>query len=159
MNRPLPVPARDIALLISRLLLGSIMFAHGWQKLITNGIGRTTEGFESMSIPLAIISASFVTVVEFVGSVLLILGALTPVMAALNIVIMTGAAVFVHIPKGIFVAQGGWELVGVIAAGMIAIAATGPGRYSIDHLVRARQKEYQRELLHARPAHGAHASR
>ena len=88
------------------------MFAHGYQKLVVNGIGRTTAGFESMSIPLAIVSASFVTVVEFVGGVMLVPGALTPVVCALMLVVMSGAAVFVHIPHGVFVANGGWELVG-----------------------------------------------
>ncbi len=161
MNRPLPAPARDIALLIARLLLGTVMFAHGWQKMVLNGIGRTTEGFEKLSIPLAIISASFVTVVEFAGSVMLIVGALTPLVSGLMLVIMVGAGVFVHIPKGIFISNGGWELVGVIAAGMIALAATGPGRYSIDHVARSRQKQYQRELAYAtaayRTSHTSHA--
>lgn len=155
MNGPLPAPARDVALLLARLLIGVVMFAHGYQKMIINGIGRTTDGFETLSIPLAIISASFVTVVEFVGSLLLILGALTPLMSGLILFIMVGAGVFVHIPKGIFVSQGGWELVGVIAAGVIALAATGPGRYSIDHLVRSRQKQHNREMAYAsgRPHH------
>ncbi|WP_232661946.1 DoxX family protein [Pseudonocardia sp. TRM90224] len=160
MNRPLPAPARDVALLLTRILLGTVMFAHGYQKMVINGIGRTTEGFETLSIPLAIVSASFVTVVEFAGSVMLIVGAMTPLVAGLNLIIMVGAGVFVHIPKGIFIANGGWELVGVIAAGMLALAATGPGRYSVDHLVRARQKQYQRELADASgPAHSPHSRR
>ena len=146
MNRPLPAPARDWALLATRILIGVVMFAHGYQKMVINGIGRTTEGFENLSIPLAIVSASFATVVEFVGSVLLILGALTPVMCGLQLVIMIGAAVFVHGGNGIFVANGGWELVGVIGAGLIAIGAVGPGRFSIDHLVRGRQAQHRREI-------------
>jgi putative oxidoreductase len=146
MNRPLPMPARDWALLFARVLLGVVMFAHGYQKMVINGIGRTTEGFENLSIPLAIISASFVTVVEFAGSVLLILGALTPLMCGLQLFIMVGAAVFVHGANGIFISNGGWELVGVIGAGMIAIAAAGPGRFSIDHFVRGRQAQHRRDM-------------
>ena len=146
MNRPLPVPARDWALLLTRVIIGVVMFAHGYQKMVINGIGRTTEGFENLSIPLAIMSASFVTVVEFAGSVLLIAGALTPLVCALMLVIMVGAAAFVHAQNGIFVANGGWELVGVIGAGLIALGAVGPGRYSIDHLVRSRQAQHRREI-------------
>lgn len=146
MNRPLPLPARDWALLLTRILIGVVMFAHGYQKMVINGIGRTTEGFEHLSIPLAIVSASFATVVEFAGSVMLILGALTPVMCGLQLVIMAGAAVFVHGANGIFVANGGWELVGVIGAGLLALAAVGPGRFSIDHLVRGRQAQHRREI-------------
>src|ERR687891_645932 len=141
MNRPLPVPARDWALLFARSLIGVVMFAHGYQKMVINGIGRTTEGFENLSIPLAIVSASFVTVVEFVGSVLLIVGALTPLMCSLMLVIMVGAAAFVHGTNGIFISNGGWELVGVIGAGLIAIAAVGPRRYSVGHVVRAKEAQ------------------
>ena len=135
MNRPLPGATRDVALLLARLLLGTIMFAHGYQKLMVDGLGRTTQGFESMSIPVAIFSAAFVTVVEVVGGVLVVLGALIPVVAACYLVVMVGAAVFVHIPNGIFVASGGWELVGVIAAVLLALAAAGSGRYGVDHVV------------------------
>jgi putative oxidoreductase len=146
MNRPLPPPARDWALLLARVLIGVVMFAHGYQKLVINGIGRTTDGFENLSIPLAIVSASFVTVVEFVAGALLVIGALTPVACGLMLVIMVGAAVFVHIPNGIFVASGGWELVGVIGAGLIVLAAVGPGKFSVDHVVRGRQSQLEREL-------------
>jgi len=129
--------ARDAALLAARLLLGTIMFAHGYQKLMIDGIGRTTQGFETMSIPVAILSASFVTVVEFVGGVLLAVGLVVPVVAALEGFVMVGAAAYVHLPHGIFVAEGGWELVGAIGAGLAALAAAGPGRFSVAHLLAA----------------------
>jgi putative oxidoreductase len=137
-NRTLPGSARDVALLVARLLLGTIMFAHGYQKLMIDGLGRTTQGFESMSIPVAIFSAAFVTVIEIVGGVLVILGALLTLVAACYLVVMVGAAVFVHIPHGIFVEDGGWELVGAIAALLLALAAAGSGRYGVDGLLQAR---------------------
>lgn len=149
MNRALPAPFRDVALLVARVLLGVVMFAHGYQKMVINGIGRTTEGFESLSIPLAIVSASFVTVVEFAGSALLILGALTPFVSICNMVIMAGAAVFVHAENGIFVKDGGWELVGVIGAAFLMLAATGPGRFSVDHLINRKQQEYREAMARA----------
>jgi putative oxidoreductase len=136
-NRTLSGSARDVALLVARLLLGTIMFAHGYQKLMVDGLGRTTEGFESMSIPVAIVSAAFVTVVEVVGSILVVLGALLSVVAACYLVVMVGAAVFVHISHGVFVGDNGWELVGAIAALLLALAAAGSGRYGVDHLVRS----------------------
>jgi putative oxidoreductase len=139
-NRSLPGPARDVALLIGRLLLGTIMFAHGYQKLMIDGIGRTTQGFESMSIPVAIVSAAFVTVIEVVGGVLVVLGALLPVVAVLYLVVMVGAGVFVHIRNGIFVGDNGWELVGAIAGLLLALAAAGSGRNGVDHLLRGRRQ-------------------
>lgn len=152
LNRPLPEPYRDVALLLARVLLAVVMFAHGYQKMVINGIGRTTEGFESLSIPLAIVSASFVTVVEFAGSALLLVGALTPFISACNLVIMAGAALFVHGKNGIFIANGGWELVGVIGAGFLLLAAVGPGRFSVDHVVQRRQREHRAALERARPS-------
>ena len=138
-NRTLPGPAADVALVLARLILGTIMFAHGYQKLFIDGLGRTTRGFEYMSIPVAIVSAAYVTVVELVGSVLVLAGALITVVAAFYLIVMVGAAVFVHIPNGVFAADGGWELVGAIAALLLVLAAAGPGRWSVDHLVRTHQ--------------------
>lgn len=146
MNQPLPPVLADIALVLTRVLLGVVMFAHGWQKMFIHGIGRTTEGFESLSIPVAIVSASFVTCVELAGSILLVVGALTTVVCGLMMMIMVGAAWYVHLPHGIFVSQGGWELVGVIGAGLLALAAVGPGRFSVDHVVRKAQLARKREL-------------
>ena len=92
-----------------------------------------------MSIPVAIVSAAYVTVVELVGSVLVLAGAVITVVAACYMIVMVGAAVFVHIPNGVFAVDGGWELVGAIAALLLVLAAAGPGRWSVDHLVRTRQ--------------------
>ena len=86
-----------------------------------------------MSIPVAIVSAAYVTVIELVGSVLVLAGALITVVAACYLIVMVGAAVFVHIPNGVFAADGGWELVGAIAALLLVLAAAGPGRWSVDH--------------------------
>ena len=145
----------DVALLVGRLLLGVVLFAHGWQKLVIKGIGGTYAWFQAMGIPLAIVATSFVTVVEFVGGALLLLGALTRVVVALHILVMIGAAAFVHISHGLFAQDGGWELVGVIAACELVLAGTGAGRFSIDHLVhRGGRREQCRPPPQHRPRPG-----
>lgn len=153
LNRPLPAPARDISILIGRVILGVVLFAHGWQKLVINGISGTYGQFEKLGIPLAIVSASFASFVEFVGGVLIILGALTTTVVALDLVVMLGAAGFVHLTHGLFAQDGGWELVGVIVAAELALAAFGPGRFSVDH-VMTRRRERERDDLRqsAKPA-------
>jgi putative oxidoreductase len=138
MNGTLPEPVRDVALLLGRVILGVVLFAHGWQRLIIDGIAETHKQFEAMGIPLAIASSSFVTFVEFVGGALLILGALTPVVICLHLVVMVGAAAFVHVSHGVFATDGGWELVGVIACAELIIGACGPGRFSVDRAVLSR---------------------
>jgi len=150
-KRSLPAPMGDVALLIARVLLGIIMIAHGYQKLVVDGIGRTTAGFESMSIPLAIVSASFVTVVELVGGVLLVVGLMTRTVAGCMGFVMAGAAVFVHARHGVFVADGGWELVGSIGGALLALAAAGPGRLSVAHVVRARPQRRAVAAVPPRP--------
>ena len=157
LNRPLPAPARDIAMLIARIILGVVLFAHGWQKLMINGISDTYGQFEKLGIPLAIVSASFTSFVEFVGGVLIILGALTTTVVALDLVVMVGAAGFVHVTHGIFAKDGGWELVGVIVAVELALAAFGPGRYSVDDLVSRRRDRERADLERRRSAPVAQA--
>jgi putative oxidoreductase len=139
MNRFLPASAADVALLTARVILGVVLFAHGIQKMVINGFATTSEQFQAMGIPLAIVSSAFVTVVEFVGGLLLLVGALTRLIVGLHIVVMVGAATFVHASRGIFAQDGGWELVGVIAACELTLAAVGAGRYSVDHLLFARR--------------------
>jgi putative oxidoreductase len=157
LNRPLPAPARDIAMLIARIILGVVLFAHGWQKLMINGISDTYGQFEKLGIPLAIVSASFTSFVEFVGGVLIILGALTTTVVALDLIVMVGAAGFVHVTHGIFAKDGGWELVGVIVAVELALAAFGPGRYSVDDLVARRRARERADLERRRSAPVAQA--
>lgn len=146
LNRPLPAPARDIAILVARVILGVVLFAHGWQKLMINGISGTYGQFEKLGIPLAIVSASFASFVEFVGGVLIVLGALTTTVVALDLVVMVGAAGFVHVTHGIFAQNGGWELVGVIVAAELVLAAFGPGRLSVDHLIARRHDRERADM-------------
>jgi putative oxidoreductase len=140
MNGTLPEPVRDVVLLVARLILGVVLFAHGWQKLVIYGIAGTRTQFEAMGIPLAIVSSSFVSFVEFVGGALMIFGALVPVVVVLHLVVMIGAASFVHVSHGIFAVDGGWELVGVIAACELMLGACGAGRFSVDRLVLDRRQ-------------------
>ncbi|WP_214370018.1 DoxX family protein [Pseudonocardia sp. H11422] len=138
MSRSLPGSARDVALLVARIVLGVVLIAHGWQKLATNGIAATIDAFAGIGVPLAPVAAVVATAVELVGGVLLVAGAATAVVGGLVVLTMLGAGLFVHTGNGIFAADGGWELVGVIAAAALALAATGAGRFSVDHAVASR---------------------
>ncbi|MHA6793453.1 DoxX family protein [Pseudonocardia bannensis] len=145
MSRSLPGSARDVALLAARLVLGAVLIAHGWQKLATNGIAATTEAFAGVGVPLAPLAAIVATLVELVGGVLLVVGAATAVAGILVVLTMLGAALLVHAGNGIFAADGGWELVGVIAVTALVLAATGAGRFSVDHALASRGAKAQVE--------------
>jgi putative oxidoreductase len=128
----------DLALLVARVALGVILVAHGWQKFDEWTVAGTASSFGDMGIPVPTLSATFVTAVEMIGGVALVIGLLTPVVAVLNIVNMLGALVMVHAENGIFVAENGFELVLAIFAGLVTVAILGAGRFSTDGLLGRR---------------------
>lgn len=135
-----PAPARDLAVLLSRVAVGLVFLAHGWQKLFTNGIDGTAAFFDSVGVPAATAAAWFAAVVELAGGAALILGIGVPVAGLLLLVNMIGAFAFVHAGAGLFVDQGGYELVLVLGAAALVLAAVGAGRFSVDHLLAARRR-------------------
>ena len=66
--------------------------------------------------------------------------ALAAVVAALLALTMLGALVLVHLPAGFFAADGGVELVLLLAAASVLFVLAGAGRWSLDHLVAARRR-------------------
>ncbi|MBS2940359.1 DoxX family protein [Nocardioides sp. J2M5] len=137
----------DVALLVGRVALGSVMLAHGLQKLDQGGLAGTADGFAAMGIPAPTASAAFALAVELGGGVLLLLGALTPVVGVLWALNMAGAWWFVH-RDAFFATDGGYELVLALAVLGLVLAATGPGRLSVDALV-TRRRTTRREALAA----------
>lgn len=123
---------RDIATLVARIGLGIVFIAHGWQKLNTNGLDATKAGFEGMGVPLPAVSAYFATFVELIGGIALLLGIFTPIVGILLFLDMVGAFAFVHYDLGVFVSEGGYELVVALGVGSLLLAAVGAGRFSLD---------------------------
>ncbi|KAE8766058.1 DoxX family membrane protein [Georgenia thermotolerans] len=137
----LPRALREAFLLLARVGLGAVFLAHGLQKFVSNGMGATAEGFAAMGVPAPALSAWFAALVETVGGAALILGALTPVFALLLAINMIGALVLVHLPQGLWVTDNGYELVLGLAAGALALAAAGAGRFSVDGLLGKRSTD------------------
>jgi putative oxidoreductase len=138
-----PAPARDLVLLLTRVAVGLVFFAHGWQKLFTNGIDGTATFFDQVGVPAASAAAWFAAVVELAGGAALILGLAVPVAGLLLLVNMIGAFAFVHAGAGLFVDQGGSELVLTLGAAALLLAALGAGRFSVDHLLTGRRRTAQ----------------
>lgn len=126
--------ARDLVLLLARVGLGVIFIAHGWQKFNTNGLDGTAQGFQQMGIPAPTLSAYFAIAIELLGGVALIVGVLTAAAGALLALNMAGALVFVHLSNGVFVADGGWELVAALGLLSLTLAVVGAGRVSLDNV-------------------------
>ncbi len=125
----------DLALLLSRVGLGIILLAHGWQKLNEWTLDGTAAAFADMGVPAPTAAAMFSTAAELLGGAALIVGLLTPVFALLNIVNLLGALVIVHAENGVFVTNNGYELVLALAAGLLLVATLGAGKLSVDGLI------------------------
>jgi putative oxidoreductase len=133
-------PAATTAVTVLRVVAGFIFAAHGWHKFNQFTIAGTQASFAQMGVPAAELVAPVVATLELVGGIALILGALTRVFAALLALDMLGALFLVHAPAGVFAADGGYELVLILAAAAIAIAFFGPGRLSVDHALFSRTR-------------------
>jgi len=67
-----------------RVVVGVVFLAHGWQSCFTLGFHGVAGFFGGAGIPLPLVSAVIVTLVEFLGGIALIVGFLTRWAAALN---------------------------------------------------------------------------
>ncbi|KTR20538.1 MULTISPECIES: DoxX family protein [Curtobacterium] len=124
----------SIGLTALRIVLGVVFIAHGAQKF-AQGIPNVTQGFAGMGVPLAEVAAPVVAGLELVGGVLLVAGVATRVVGLLLAVDMVVAGLLAHATAGFFAQDGGFEYVLVLAVASLAVALTGPGRFSVDALV------------------------
>jgi putative oxidoreductase len=122
-------------ILFLRVIVGLVLAAHGTQKLFGwwggHGISGTAGFFAGLRFRMPKASAALAGIGETSG-VLFALGFLTPFAALLMASVMVVAVGSVHIKNGLFVTNGGYEFNLVLWASAIAVAATGPGRFSID---------------------------
>ena len=137
MERYLPT-IRAVLALATRIGLGVVFIAHGWQKLGTDGVDTVAAGFAHSGIPAPTVAAWYATIVELVGGVLLIAGLALPVVGVLLFLDMGGAFLFVHAGHGLFSAAGGFELVLVLGLASLLVGFAG-GPLSLDRLVVRRR--------------------
>jgi putative oxidoreductase len=126
----------DAGLLLARLTFGLLMAAHGSQKLFGwfGGYGLSGTGgfFESLGFRPGRFFAGAAGLSEFAGGLLLALGFLQPVGAALVVAVMIVAIITVHLGHGLFATTNGLEVPALYAAAAAALALTGAGVYSLD---------------------------
>jgi putative oxidoreductase len=129
----------DIGLLLLRLTVGLTLGAHGAQKLLGwfggPGLEATGQFFAMLGFPPGRRHALMAGLAETGGGLLLALGLLTPFAAALIFSVMLVGAVSVHVRKGFFAQNGGYEYTLVLGVAALTVAFTGPGSLSLDALL------------------------
>jgi putative oxidoreductase len=122
--------------LIARAAIGGIFVGHGTQKLFGwfggPGLDATGQMMESLELRPARQNALAVSVTETAGGALLALGALTPLAGAMATGAMATAVRKVHLDKGFWNSDGGFEFNLALVAGALAIVDAGPGSPSVD---------------------------
>ena len=122
---------QPLGLLVLRLVLGTIMIAHGWQK-IADHMQMITAMMHQMGLPS--LMAYLVVAAEFGGGVLLVVGFLTRLAALAILIDMLVAILKVHLPHGLFSSAGGFEFPLACAAIAFSLIWSGAGPIAIDWL-------------------------
>lgn len=126
----------DLGMLLVRLALGPMLVVHGWNKVRgPGGFDGTTRWFDGLGLRPAWLHARLAAATELGAGALVSLGLLTGLGATAFVGLMTVAALTDHRGKGYFVFKGGCEYTLLIAAVAVALAAAGPGTWSLDHAV------------------------
>jgi putative oxidoreductase len=143
---PLPISTAWYALPL-RLIIGFGFMQHGYAKL-----ARGPEDFinvlHAMGLPFSFVLGWATIIVELVGGMMILIGALIP-LATIPMTIVLFVAIFtVHLPNGFssiklqsFDAAGahfgqpGYETDLLYLAGLVALCLGGPGPLSVDGLL------------------------
>ncbi len=133
---------RDIGLLILRLAVGGLLAGHGSQKLFGwfggPGLKGTAGWLESLGLKPGTPWATAASASEFGGGVLTTLGLLHPLGPLGTMGTMIMATAKAHWGKPIWASKGGAELPVINMATALALTLTGPGRFSLDHVLGIR---------------------
>jgi putative oxidoreductase len=141
---------RDLGLLALRVAVGGAVVAHGAQKLFGwfggAGLEKTGATFERLGFRPGRMNALAAGLGEAGGGALLAVGLGTPGAGAAVAGTMIVAA-SMHVDSGFFNSKGGFEYPAVLGWSAAALALTGPGALSLDHVLGHRlNRSWMRNL-------------
>ena len=122
--------------MILRIVLGVIFVAHGAATLFGDGGPGGLAGLlGSLGVPLPILAAWLVTLLEFVGGMFLIVGLFVLPTAILLAVHMLVGIILFHAQNGFYVVgpgTNGVEFNLLLIAGLLSLLLGGPGLAAVD---------------------------
>jgi putative oxidoreductase len=119
-------------------VVGLIFLAHGAQKLFGEGVGVVAGMTEGLGIPLPVLAAVALILVELAGGAALILGLFTRLAAVPLAFSMLVATLMVHLPNGFFAREGGIEYTLLLTVACVALAMMGAGEAALDRVLARR---------------------
>lgn len=125
---------QDVVLLALRLLLAYGFFNPAMMKV--QDIASTAGWFESIKIPLPLLSAYLATGTEVLGILLLTLGLLTRWISIPLIITMIVAIVTVHWENGFDAGDNGFEIPLYYILMLLILLSFGAGKYSLDQFLK-----------------------
>ena len=133
---------RGWAPLVLRIPAGVIFAAHGAQKLFGwfggYGLEGTGQWMASIGLTPGDLMALLAGAAEFFGGLALLAGLLVrPAAAALGLTMLV-AILSVHIDKGLFMSNNGYEYALALLAVAVALVFSGAGHASLDHALSRR---------------------
>jgi putative oxidoreductase len=139
---PVVQTARDLVLLVARIGLGVMMFAHAKLEYDFGGGSLAGVGqlFAQSGVPLPAITGPANVLFEFVGGVAMVLGLAVPIVGFLMALNMAGAWIFVHTSALFAMDRNGPELVITLGLLSLVLAVIGSGRFGLDHLIVTRTR-------------------
>ena len=120
-----------IAYTILRVVIGIIIFVHGWGKL-HGGPAGVAAFFGKIGLPEPALLAYCAIFLETVGAACVAIGLFTRFFAASLAIEMLIALLSVHLAKGFSAGAGGYEYVLLIGIVLFSVAIRGGGPFSID---------------------------
>jgi len=143
MNRVAQNRSSDIGLFLIRAVLAAVFIYHGSQKLFGwfggYGIEGTAGWMGSIGIPFPVLSALLTGIAEFLGGIVLFLGAGARVAALPMAFTMLVAIATVH-RVGFDARTGGMEYPLTLGVVLVAVPLLGPGSLTVTRLIAEARK-------------------
>jgi putative oxidoreductase len=128
-------PLAPYAYAFMRFCVGAIIVPHGYTKLFQGAVGGAAGLIAKLGLEPAIAWAYFVSVVEFVGGILLAIGLLTRLAAAALVIEFAVIVFAIKFTSGFFAFRNGFEFELLLGLLCLAIFFGGGGKLSVDRAI------------------------